>query len=185
MQILSGYCSRPFVPADVAEMDRVLVANWNYCVGPKDRVYFLGDLRYGRDARPDAEYRVLLNGNITFVAGNHDTSFSTATVPTADLTFDGIRFLLVHNPVEAPADFDGWIIHGHHHNNDLRGFPFIDFTKRRINVSAEVLGYSPVSLREICRIIRELAGSGEPRLLRYPYVPVSGNSRTIRAAEKT
>ncbi len=113
------YCSRPFVHADVAEMDRVLIANWNYCIAPTDRVFFLGDLRYGRDARPEAEYRALLNGNITFVAGNHDRSFSTATVPTADLTCDGIRFLLVHDPADAPENFDGWIIHGHHHNNDF------------------------------------------------------------------
>jgi calcineurin-like phosphoesterase family protein/2'-5' RNA ligase len=179
------YCSRPFVPADVAEMDRVLIANWNYCVAPTDWVYFLGDLRYGRNARPDAEYRALLNGNITFVAGNHDTSFSTVTVPTVDLTFDGIRFLLVHDPVDAPENFDGWIIHGHHHNNDLRTFPFIDVAGKRINVSAEVLGYSPVSLRELCRIIREQAGSGEPLILRYPYVSASGNSRIIRASGKT
>jgi calcineurin-like phosphoesterase family protein/2'-5' RNA ligase len=165
------YCSRPFVPADVAEMDRVLVANWNYCIGPKNRVYFLGDLRYGRDARPEAEYRTLLNGNVTFVAGNHDTPVSPDTVPVAYLTCDGIRFLLVHDPADAPENFDGWIIHGHHHNNDLRGFPFLDGTRRRINVSAEVIGYSPVSMREICQIIREQAfGSGEPLLLRYPYV---------------
>jgi calcineurin-like phosphoesterase family protein/2'-5' RNA ligase len=179
------YCSRPFVPADVAEMDRVLIANWNYCVAPTDRVYFLGDLRYGRNARPDAEYRALLNGNITFVTGNHDTSFSTATVPTVDLTFDGIRFLLVHDPADAPENFDGWIIHGHHHNNDLRACPFIDVAGKRINVSAEILGYSPVSLRELCRIIREQAGSGEPLLLRYPFVPALGNSRIIRASGKT
>jgi calcineurin-like phosphoesterase family protein len=164
------YCSRPFVYADVAEMDRVLLANWNYCIAPADRVFFLGDLRYGRDARPETEYRALLNGNITFVAGNHDTSFSTATVPFADLTCDGIRFLLVHDPADAPKNFDGWIIHGHHHNNDLRAFPFFDVAGKRINVSAEVLGYTPISMREICRIIREQEGSGEPLLLRYQYV---------------
>jgi calcineurin-like phosphoesterase family protein len=165
------YCSRPFVHADVAEMDRVLIANWNYCIAPEDRVYFLGDLRYGRDARSEAEYRALLNGNITFIAGNHDTSFSTTTVPKAELTCDGIRFLLVHDPADAPKNFDGWIIHGHHHNNDLRAFPFLDVAGKRINVSAEVLGYTPISMREICRIIREQeSGSGDSLLLRYPYV---------------
>ncbi len=76
------YCSRPFVHADVAEMDRVLIANWNYCIAPTDRVYFLGDLRYGRDARPEAEYRALLKGNITFIAGNHDNGLPH-TVPSA------------------------------------------------------------------------------------------------------
>jgi hypothetical protein len=111
--------------------------------------------------------------------------FSTDTVPKAELTCDGIRFLLVHDPADAPADFDGWVIHGHHHNNDLRAFPFIDIAGKRVNVSAEVLGYAPVSLREICRIIREQEKAGETLLLRYPYVPVPGNSPVIQTVEKT
>ena len=37
------------------------------------------------------------------------------------------------------------------------GFRLLMLPGKRINVSAEVLGYSPVSLREICRIIREQA----------------------------
>ena len=164
------YCSRPFVHSDVAEMDRVLIANWNYRVAPRNPVFFLGDLRYGGDARPDAEYRALLNGRITFVAGNHDKN-TRDTVPSALLACDGQEFLLVHDPANAPAGFSGWVIHGHHHNNDLRAFPFIDFAGKKINVSAEVIGYSPVSLQEICRIIRERTpGSEEPLLLRYPYV---------------
>ena len=164
------YCSRPFVPSDTAEMDRVLIANWNYCVSGNDHVYFLGDLRYGRDARPDAEYRVLLNGKITFIAGNHDRK-AEQKVTSAFLTCDGFEFLLVHDPVDAPAGFSGWIIHGHHHNNDLRAFPFIDPVGKRINVSAEVIGYYPVSLQEISRTIREkVLPAGKPLLLRYLYV---------------
>ena len=70
------------------------------------------------------------------------------------------------------ARFDGWVIHGHHHNNDLRCFPFVNFKKRWINVSAEVLGYSPVGIQELMRIIREheCSGNREPILLRYPYI---------------
>jgi len=180
------YCSRPFVPSDVIEMDKVLIANWNYCIAQRDRVFFLGDLRYGRDACPSSKYRALLNGNITYISGNHDTSFSGDTVPMAELTFEGIRFLLVHDPADAPENFDGWIIHGHHHNNDLRMFPFINVAKKRINVSAEVLGYYPVTLQEICRIIRELVSqSKESLLLRYPYVPVHGNLLNSVNSEKT
>jgi calcineurin-like phosphoesterase family protein len=165
-----GYCSRPFVRTDVVEMDRVLIANWNYCVAKDDRVFFLGDLRYGRDARPDAQYRALMNGEITFVAGNHDEN-AEKTVHSAPLTYDGLDFLLVHDPADAPDDFSGWIIHGHHHNNDLRAFPYIDPINKRINVSAEVIGYCPVSMTEICRTIREtVLPSGKPLLLRYPSV---------------
>ncbi len=170
------YCSRPFVPSDVAEMDRVLIANWNHCIAPNDRVYFLGDLRYGKDARPVTEYRALLNGNITFISGNHDTQSSTGIVPAAEITCDGIRFHLVHDPADAPEDYDGWIIHGHHHNNNLREFPFVDVEKRHVNVSAEVIGYYPVTLHEICRTLRELSsGSEKTRLLRYPCITVPGN----------
>jgi calcineurin-like phosphoesterase family protein len=164
------YCSRPFIHTDVSEMDSVLINNWNYCVSESDCVYFLGDLRYGRNARPETEYRALLKGDITFVAGNHDRSLGM-TVPSATLTCEGMGFLLVHDPEDAPAGYAGWVIHGHHHNNDLRAFPFIDPIRKRINVSAEVIGYCPVSLQEICQTLRDtVIPSGEPLLLRYPYV---------------
>ncbi len=67
------------------------------------------------------------------------------------LDYGGFRFLLVHDPADTQTEFDGWVIHGHHHNNDLRHYPFIDFEHRRINVSAEVIGYIPVNLKDICR----------------------------------
>ncbi|MCX6688325.1 MAG: hypothetical protein NTZ39_01280, partial [Methanoregula sp.] len=63
-------------------------------------------------------------------------------------------------------------IHGHHHNNDLRRYPFVNFKERQINVSAEVLGYCPVGIRELTQIIHghESSGDFEPILLRYPYI---------------
>jgi calcineurin-like phosphoesterase family protein len=164
------YCSRPFVPTDVSEMDRVLVNNWNYGVSPHDRVYFLGDLRYGRHACPAKEYPALLNGAVTFIGGNHDRK-TKDRIPYARITCDGREFLLVHDPKDAPAGYAGWVVHGHHHNNDLRAFPYIDPVARRINVSAEVIGYYPVSIREICETLRNtVIPSGKPLLLRYPYV---------------
>jgi calcineurin-like phosphoesterase family protein len=164
------YCSRPFIPSDSREMDRVLIANWNYCVSRDDRVYFLGDLRYGCNASPEQAYRALLNGDITFVAGNHDEN-AKQTVPFVRMAYEGQEFLLLHDPSDAPTGFSGWIIHGHHHNNDLRAFPFIDPVRKRINVSIEVIGYSPVSLKEISQTIREkVVPTGKPLLLRYSYI---------------
>ena len=161
------YCSRPFVPTDVSEMDRVLVNNWNYTVSPDDRVYFLGDLRYGRGTRTEKECRSLLNGTVTSIRGNHDQN-TGETVSSVRITCDCMEFLLVHDPNNAPAGYAGWVIHGHHHNNDLRAFPYIDPVARRINVSAEVIGYCPVSIREICQTLREtVLPSGKPLLLRY------------------
>ena len=94
-----------------------------------------------------------------------------SAIPFIYLTYEEQEFLLLHDPTDAPASFSGWIIHGHHHNNDLRAFPFIDPNAKRINVSAEVIGYSPVSLKEICQTLRErVLPSGRPLLLRYPYI---------------
>ncbi len=165
------YCSRPFLSDDVAEMDRVLIQNWNCTIAPADPVYYLGDLRYGKNALPVSQYREQLNGTITFIAGNHDDK-TVGAVPSKTLGYGNYRFLFVHDPAEAPGTFDGWVIHGHHHNNDLRRYPFVNFEKRRINVSAEVLGYAPVGMQELVQIIRkrERSGNHEPILLRYPYI---------------
>jgi len=165
------YCSRPFLHADAAEMDRVLIQNWNFTIAPADPAWYLGDLRYGRNAPSASQYREQLNGTITFIAGNHDVK-TLGTVPSKTLEYGDYLFLLIHDPADVPGTFDGWVIHGHHHNNDLRHYPFVNFEKRRINVSAEVLGYIPVGIQELVQIIRGRGRRGnlEPVLLRYPYI---------------
>jgi calcineurin-like phosphoesterase family protein len=164
------YCSRPFFFPDVHEMDHVLIKNWNYTISSENRVYYLGDLRYGRDAAPGECYRNKLRGRITFLPGNHDNR-EPGTERWILLRHGGFRFCLVHDPDEVPDGFDGWVIHGHHHNNNLRSFPFINFEFRRINVSAEVLGYIPVNLNHICSLLHErLSGNDRtPILLNYTY----------------
>jgi calcineurin-like phosphoesterase family protein len=154
------YCSRPFLVSDVREMDHVLIKNWNYTISPINRVYYLGDLCYGKDALPVLQYRQKLKGRIIFIKGNHDDQ-ELDTVPSYMLEYHGFRFLLVHDPADSPLPFDGWVVHGHHHNNNLRHYPFIDFELRRINVSAEVVGYIPVNLDDICEILRDRLSRGE------------------------
>ncbi|MCK9580665.1 MAG: 2'-5' RNA ligase family protein [Methanoregula sp.] len=164
------YCSRPFRYSDAAGMDSILIRNWNLAVGSDTQVFHIGDLRYGRDVLPAQHYVRQLSGKIAFISGNHDDPELNAE-KTAVLDYDGIRFFLVHDPADAPPAFDGWVIHGHHHNNDLRTYPYLDPVARRINVSAEVIGYVPVSLREICNTIRNVQKNEafSPVLLRYPH----------------
>jgi calcineurin-like phosphoesterase family protein len=166
------YCSRPFLVSDVREMDHVLIKNWNYTISSLNRIYCLGDLRYGKDALSALQYRRKLKGRITFIQGNHDNQ-ELGAVPSVTLNYQGFTFLLVHDPASAPREFDGWIIHGHHHNNDLRHYPFIDFEHRRINVCAEVIGYVPLSLTALCRILQDHQSRGDstPILLNYTHVP--------------
>jgi calcineurin-like phosphoesterase family protein len=148
------YCSRPFPHSAVEEMDQVLIKNWNYTVKPNDRIYHIGDLCYGPCAKSPFEYIRQLNGAISLIRGNHDESSKTARQKET-LVHKGIPFVLIHNPNDIPETFSGWVIHGHHHNNNLADFPFINFEKRRINVSAEVVRYQPVSLSNLCNIIKD------------------------------
>ena len=145
------YCRRPFSSAE--EMNRVLLRNWNYCVKETDKVYFLGDLAYGPVIHPAEYYLSRMNGRVVLIAGNHDTDLA-GTVPYCERELFGIRFLFIHNPDQAPGSFNGWVIHGHAHNNDTGTYPFFDGRHHRINVSSELAGYVPVSLREIAGYIQ-------------------------------
>ncbi len=148
------YCSRPFPHDSSDEMDEMLIRNWNFTVQNGDPVYHLGDLCYGPMAKSPADYLRRLNGSVTLISGNHDTGIEPSR-RLESIDWNGIPFTLVHDPADAPVVPGGWVIHGHHHNNDLAGFPFINFEKRRINACAEVVKYRPVSLTALCQIIRD------------------------------
>src|SRR5688500_15216141 len=61
----------PLRPWDsTEEMDEELVRRWNSVVGPRDKVFVLGDFVINRRCLPVAER---LAGSKTLVLGNHDT----------------------------------------------------------------------------------------------------------------
>lgn len=134
------YCDRPFKNVEV--MDQELARRWNRKVNKKEVVYFLGDFVFRGNA---GYWKSHLNGEKTFIRGNHDYKLK-GTIHSKIIEYNGYRFYLVHNPFEIPSDWNGWAIYGHKHNNNLSKFPFIDGERKRINVSVEVIDYSPVSL---------------------------------------
>jgi calcineurin-like phosphoesterase family protein len=147
------YCRRPFSSSE--EMDQVLIGNWNHRISQGDEVFYLGDLCHGKHAAPASEYLSRLNGRIHFIAGNHDEAV-TGALSSFQLKYDSYDFFLIHDPAQAPLDHTGWVIHGHLHNNDLATYPFINAGTQTINVSAEQLGYIPVSLAELCGFLRRV-----------------------------
>jgi calcineurin-like phosphoesterase family protein len=139
-------------------MNWALVKNWNNTVKPWDIVYFLGDWALGRDARPARYWIRKLNGHIISIKGNHDRKqggirfYYWRTLHHKEYTF-----LLIHRPSpndpgqtrkqkKKIAEWHGWVIHGHKHNNNMRNYPFINGKKKTINVSVELINYKPVSL---------------------------------------
>ena len=138
------YCARPFSFSDVEEMNNVLVDNWNNTVR-NNPVYFLGDLSFGKGSRPPEYWLRKLQGQIHFIRGDHDTNVKNSREYEI-LEYNNHKFLLVHDPNKLTTEWDGWIIHGHKHDNDIKNYPFINGDKRAINVSAELVNYKPVSL---------------------------------------
>ena len=145
------YCNRPF--ANVEEMDKTIIKNWNNIVRDKDIVYFLGDFVLSKNKTKKAKELIeLLNGEIIFIKGNHDKFGEKFKI----IEYNDYKFMLIHNPDSSLTfNFDGWVIHGHHHGNYLDEYPFINPFKKRINVSVEVLDYKPVSLDLIIKLIEK------------------------------
>jgi calcineurin-like phosphoesterase family protein len=152
---------RPFIPGNVQEMDRVLIRNWNWTVGRSDTIFYLGDLSY-MSQRPPEDYLRQLDGNIIYVEGNHDPCIPH--MPHCLLMrYREVPYLLIHDPDEVVKPFPGWIIHGHVHNKDIARYPFFDLQHKKINVSAELVGYRPVSFDEIHNLVTKANKSLEFR----------------------
>lgn len=148
------YCKRPFLNTE--DMNKTLVDNWNNTISNKDTVYFLGDLAYGRGSRNTDYWLKQLNGKIIFIKGNHDKSDKIKFHETYILEYEGYKFFLSHEPEQVPKDWDGWAICGHHHNNKLDEYPFIDKKNKRINISTELTKFRPVDMDELIKKMENL-----------------------------
>lgn len=145
-----GYCDRPFSSAE--EMDETMIANWNRIVKPDDTVYHLGDFAFGRGSREKIpEYVERLNGNIVLTRGNHDRQTNTwykragfAEIIGKPWEYEkGVIFSHAPQPNK-----DNINIHGHIHN-----LYHIHPNRLYVNMSVEVIDYTPVILENVLGII--------------------------------
>jgi calcineurin-like phosphoesterase family protein len=143
------YCDRPF--DSVAAMNAALVERWNAAVAPGEEVLFGGDLTISSATADLLDPLEQLHGEIVFLLGNHDDVVLEGLDGVdflEQLRFEhgGHRFYAVHDPADAPRNVDGWLLHGHHHNNWPDEFPFVDPAERRVNLSVELLDYRPLPM---------------------------------------
>jgi len=147
------YCRRPFHSA--GQMNRELLARWNDTVSENESIYFLGDMAYGHRRHPIDYWLGKLNGDVNFIRGNHDTDIinrATVTPERTGIQFGNYQFLLMHHPYR-PFGYNGWIIHGDKHNNSLKRYPFINQKYKTVNVCAELVNYTPLSLDRLISLI--------------------------------
>lgn len=151
------HCHRPF--SSVEEMNKKMARRWNTTVNKNDIVFFVGDL----DFKDSSGYWIThLNGRKTFIEGNHDVVKNKegmiiyhkirGAVHHKTLNYRGYSFYLVHDPDEVPVDWNGWVIHGHKHNNNISKYPFIDGESKRINVSVELIDYKPLNIDRLIEL---------------------------------
>lgn len=158
------YCNRPFESGE--EMNAVLVENWNSVVDAGDVVFLVGDLAMAPHETA-VEFARQLNGSILLVKGNHDEGLDVDRVPfpvvsAYEFSVEKYNFYCTHRPEDIVASAE-WGLSGHVHNNDLREYPFIDPDKNRVNVSAELLGYTPLSVSRLAELLDR-----KERMVRVP-----------------
>ena len=140
--ILETYENRP------AHHTELIIGNWQNSVQPDDDILHLGDvLLGGKEKRESLRYR--LTGNKYLILGNHDKK--TRNILRNELKFavlpDVTRVIVneqhivfTHKPFEHLKSYE-INIHGHTHSK----ISHIS-TDRHINVSIEVMDYSPIRL---------------------------------------
>jgi len=140
----------------VEEMDEHIIDNINAVVGPKDRLYILGDVAMKRSSLAQLGR---LNGRKVLIKGNHDIYNLSDYIKY----FDDIRgshklgnYILSHIPIhgQSVARWCEGNIHGHlHYNwvgasyNDTRPGDVADL--RYFNVGCELLRYKPIEFSEL------------------------------------
>ena len=149
------YFNRPFASAQ--EMDETIQKRWNLAVRPQDIVIHCGDFCDGKGKHALTniiKYRHQLNGRIGLILGNHDNERLNYRdkggfqfVYPYYKRFGQILFChCIEWVPPSPAKSGAAIIYyGHVHNKDVydkdRWLP-----TRIINVSAELLNYTPIDI---------------------------------------
>jgi calcineurin-like phosphoesterase family protein len=139
------YCKRPF--KTVEQMNNTIIKRWNEVVSTEDTVYFLGDFCMGDPLL----WLAKLKGDIRFIQGNHDKELSKIRRMRDHIIIEHNHesILLIHSTEYLQGPWNGWIIHGHNHNNSPKEFPLINKANKTINISAEMVDYQPVELETI------------------------------------
>jgi len=158
-----NYCDRPF--KDVDEMNAKLIENHNITVGKNDLTIWVGDVAFTNDKIAN-EFLGKLHGDRILIVGNHDIDRKGRL---KKLDFSEIHLLYTIDDPMSPLVFTHypmwntpypWInIHGHVHNTSHEK----ENSLQHINVSVEVLDYTPIHLNTLKNIAKHRLESIDDR----------------------
>ena len=139
--------------ASVEHMDETMVENHNRVVSPKDKVYFIGDVAFNKRK---LEIVARLNGEKVLIKGNHDQEKITEYQKyfkdvRGSHQFSGLIFSHIPIHVDSLSRW-GCNIHGHLHSRQVMINNIVD--ARYFNVSMEQINYTPISLEEAKKQIK-------------------------------
>jgi len=153
------YCKRPY--KTVQEMNEVLIVKWNSRVKEGDTVFHNGDFCFKNSSggKPgegmlykSTHWSEKLNGNIIYVAGNHDKNNSTKTLIHKVVIKYGHHYInIVHDPKHFDNRFElNFVGHVHNHWKFRRVLnAWNDTYTDLINVGVDVWDFQPISFEEI------------------------------------
>ena len=150
------YCDRPYQSID--EMNQGLINKWNEVVTDKDTVYVLGDVCMKKKELYHLDY---MNGRKILVLGNHDIFEAKEYLKY----FDDVRgyivkdnIILSHIPVHR-SELDRFTGNIHAHTHEKRVLFNNKIDPKYYCVSVEQIGYKPILLEEVIKILKELNGN--------------------------
>lgn len=142
-----AYDNRPF--ESIEEHDLALAENINDVLKPGDTLWHLGDVAWSREAYNVWHERRRKDINLHMLTGNHDYRIKGKGVwPDTHLLKAEVDVWLSHYPHRSwPGSFHGSLhLFGHVHGNLLA-------EGRTMDVSANVIGYRPISLEAVVEMI--------------------------------
>lgn len=146
--------NRPF--ADVEEMNKTLICNYNSVVQKEDTVYILGDLAYRISADEANTLISRLNGRKYLILGNHDRQYDESLFEEIthykEIHELGQQFILMHYPIMDwnRMRYGSIHLHGHIHSvGDEYNFENLINGIRRYDVGVDANNYYPVPIQKI------------------------------------
>ena len=131
------------------EMDKDIVDVWNSTINSSDDVIFVGDFILDVKCRDFVsefnKYWNMLNGNKTYIKGNHDSLVKKTGIvmkDRLDLDYNGRMYHIKHYPfIKENMKIGDVYVHGHTHST-------VPFADGQNNVCWEAW-YKPVSIDEL------------------------------------